>query len=105
VPIQIFLSYSHKSKKLAHELEEGLESFEFSVFLAHEDISPSKPWRKEIRKNLRDCQVFVPILTKGFEESDWTDQETGIALARKKKIIPLKVNRNPRVLLSFLLAP
>ncbi len=85
MPIRVFLSYSHKSKKLAHELKEGLESFEFSAFLAHEDISPSASWRKEIRKSLRDCRVFIPILTKSFVESDWTDQETGIALALKKR--------------------
>lgn len=93
--IQIFLSYSHKAKKLAHELEQGLESFAFSVFLAHEKISPSVSWLREIRKNLQDCQVFIPILTRAFLESEWTDQETGIAVALKKKIIPLKVHQNP----------
>jgi hypothetical protein len=95
VPIQIFLSYSHKSRKLAGEFKEGLEYFDFSVFLAHEDIKPSAQWRAEIRKNLRDCDVFIPLLTRGFLESDWTDQETGIALALKKKIIPVKVHQNP----------
>lgn len=95
MPIQIFLSYSHKAKKLAGELKEGFEYFDFSVFLAHEDIEPSAQWRAEIRKNLRDCDVFIPLLTKTFPESDWTDQETGIALALKKKIIPVKVHQNP----------
>ena len=95
MPVHIFLSYSHKSRKLAGELKEGLEYFDFSVFLAHEDIEPSAHWRTEIRKNLRECDVFIPLLTKSFLESDWTDQETGIALALKKKIIPVKVHQNP----------
>jgi nucleoside 2-deoxyribosyltransferase len=95
VSVRIFLSYSHKSRRLAGELKDGLESFGFSVFLAHEDLKPSVPWRKEILKNLRQCDVFIPILTRGFTESDWTDQETGFALALKKKIIPVRVHDNP----------
>jgi hypothetical protein len=100
----IFLSYSHKSKRLAHELKEGLEAFDFDVFLAHEDIKPSKPWRREIRQNLRNCQVFIPLLTKGFLESEWTDQETGFALALKKMIIPLKIHQNPHGFIGSLQA-
>jgi TIR domain len=95
VSVHIFLSYSHKSRRLAGELKEGLESFGFAVFLAHEDLKPSVPWRREILRNLRQCDVFIPILTRGFMESEWTDQETGIALALKKKIIALKVHENP----------
>lgn len=95
MPVHIFLSYSHKSRKLAGELKGGLESFGFAVFLAHEDLKPSLPWRKEILKSLRQCDVFIPILTRGFMESDWTDQETGFALALKKKIIPVRVHDNP----------
>jgi len=95
VPVHIFLSYSHKSKKLAGELKDCLQSFGFTVFLAHEDLKPSVPWRREILKNLRKCEVFISVLTKGFMESDWTDQETGFALALKKKIIPVKVHDNP----------
>src|SRR5260370_2402835 len=95
MPILIFLSYSHKSKKLAGELKQGLQSFDFGVFMAHEDIKPSAQWRKEISKNLSECHVFIPVLTRGFLESDWTDQETGIALALKKKIIPVRVHQNP----------
>lgn len=95
MPVHIFLSYSHKSRRLAGELKDCLESFGFTVFLAHEDLKPSVPWRKEILKNLRQCDVFIPIVTRGFMESDWTDQETGFALALKKKIIPVRVHDNP----------
>jgi hypothetical protein len=35
--------------------------------------------------------VFLPLLTKHFVESEWTDQETGMAIALKKLIVPLKV--------------
>ncbi len=92
---KLFLSYSHKNRKLAHRLREALEQFGFSVFLAHDDIQVSKRWRKEILKNLKACAVFVPILTKEFIESDWTDQETGYALSQGARIVPVKVGIDP----------
>ena len=93
-PLNIFLSYSHKAKKLAGGLKAGLEEFGFNAFLAHEDIRPSARWRTEIRKALRECDIFIPLLTKAFSESDWTDQETGFALALGKAIIPVKIHRD-----------
>lgn len=91
----VFLSYSHKDRELAGELKLALAEFGFDVFLAHEDISPSSQWQKTILKKLRECDIFIPILTKEFPKSDWTDQETGVALSRGKLVMPLKVDLNP----------
>jgi TIR domain len=93
-PLNIFLSYSHKVKKLAAGLKAGLEDFGFSAFLAHEDIRPSARWRNEIRKALRECDIFMPLLSGAFSDSDWTDQETGFALALRKTMIPVKLHRD-----------
>lgn len=95
VSLLVFLSYSHKDKNLARHLKDVLASFGFDVFLAHEDISPSFRWEKTILRKLRQCDIFVPILTKEFAKSDWTDQEAGFALSRKKLIIPLQVDLKP----------
>lgn len=92
--LNIFLSYSHKAKKLAGGLKAGLEEFGFGAFLAHEDVRPPARWRTEIRKALRECDIFIPLLTKAFSESDWTDQETGFALALGKAIIPVKIHHD-----------
>jgi hypothetical protein len=37
----------------------------------------------------------MPIITKNFHESDWTDQECGFAIALKKVIIPLMSGKEP----------
>ena len=52
-------------------------------------------WQVEISKNLKECDIFVPILTEDFCTSEWTDQETGMAYGLDKKIIPLKVDKAP----------
>ncbi|MCJ7508210.1 MAG: toll/interleukin-1 receptor domain-containing protein [candidate division Zixibacteria bacterium] len=82
-------------KKLAGEIKRGLEDYEFEVFLAHEDIEPTTEWADKILTELKNCDVFIPILTENFHKSVWTNQEIGVALAHKRFIIPLKASIDP----------
>lgn len=93
--VRVFLSYSTGDKKTAGMIKEELEKFGLEVFLAHEDIEPSEEWQNAILNGLKGCDVFIPLLTKKFKTSDWTDQETGIAFFNKKMIIPLEINILP----------
>ncbi len=93
--IQAFLSYSTKDKHVAGNVKQHLEYWGVNVFLAHEDIRPSRQWQDEIIKRLKECHVFMPLLTKNFRQSDWTDQESGMAVVESKTIIPLTVDIMP----------
>lgn len=93
--IQVFISYSSEDKFLAGRIKRILEGYGLSVFLAHDDIPPICEWQEEISKNLKNCDVFLAILTKSFCKSKWTDQEIGMAFALDKLIIPLKVDTAP----------
>jgi len=93
--LRVFLSYSHKDKKLAGEIKKRLEHHGFEVFLAHEDIEPSREWQEEIIHNLKGCDIFIPIVSENFKESKWCDQESGFAFAEGKYIIPINVNFVP----------
>lgn len=93
--VRVFLSYSVRDKKIASVIKIHLESFKLVVFLAHEDISPSIEWQNTILKELKTCDIFIPILTTNFSDSEWTDQESGIALASDRIIVPLKIDINP----------
>ncbi len=93
--MKVFLSYSDEDKALSGKIKQELEDYGLSVFLAHEDIEPLAEWVDTIRAELEACIVFIPILTEAFRESKWTDQETGIAIARGILIAPLKVTVDP----------
>lgn len=93
--IKFFFSYSIKDKDKVGELKRNLEKLGFEGFLAHEDIKPSYEWQKEIYRNLLECKIFIPYITKNFKESDWTDQECGIVCTHSKLIIPLQVELTP----------
>jgi hypothetical protein len=38
---------------------------------------------------------FVALMTEGFHESDWTDQEVGVAFGRGLPIIIIKLGKDP----------
>jgi len=93
--IRVFLSYSHPNRKCAGRIKAELEDYCLDVFLAYEDIAQSRQWQKIILGYLKRCDVFLPLLTKEFQSSEWADQESGIAFAGDKLIIPLKVSIDP----------
>ena len=93
--LHVFISYSSVDKVYAGELKDYLKGYGLSVFLAHEDIRPTLDWQKEILKNLRSCDVFVAIYSPNFSQSEWTDQETGIAFGLDKFIIPVRMGEDP----------
>lgn len=92
---RIFASYSSLDRNLAGTIKDCLENYSLSVFLAHEDIKPTVDWQNELVYNLRGCDIFMPILTGGFNTSEWTNQEVGFAYALGKTILPLKIQVNP----------
>jgi len=93
--MKIFLSYNSKDYELAKEIKELLENCGLNVFLAHTSIEPIKSWQDEIHRSLKECDVFIPLLTKNFKDSKWTDQESGIAFNEGKKILSLKIDTDP----------
>jgi hypothetical protein len=79
-------------------MKDRLELYGLQVFVAHEDIAPSSMWRKEILAHIEDCQLFLAFLTHSYTESDWTDQEFGIAKAKGKRVLPVVTAGDGRVM-------
>jgi hypothetical protein len=90
--VNAFISYSSKDKEIAGIIKQAFKNLGITAFLAHEDIVPSKEWQEEIIKRLRVTNIFVPVLTDNFKQSDWTDQESGAAFIRDIEIIPISIN-------------
>lgn len=90
--LEIFVSYSTKDKAIAAKVANSIRLAGGEAFLAHETIEVSTEWRSEILKHLRTCSVIFCLITKNFLDSDWTQQETGLALAREMKVVSLIFN-------------
>ncbi|OGP69976.1 MAG: hypothetical protein A2169_05070 [Deltaproteobacteria bacterium RBG_13_47_9] len=90
-----FISYASDIRRTAGRIKEYLDQFEFNCFLAHEDIQPQTVWPAEILRALKRCDLFLPLLTSGFIESFFCQQETGFAYCRGVEILPVMISREP----------
>ena len=90
--LNAFISYSSDDKEFAGIVKNALSNLGINSFLAHEDITPSQEWQVEIVNKLNTCNIFVPIITENFRESDWTAQESGAAFIKGMDIVPISIN-------------
>jgi len=92
---RVFLSHKAEVKTKVALLKAPLGSFGATCFIAHQDIHPTKVWQDEIESALTTMDAFVALLTEGFHNSDWTDQEVGFALGRGVPLIAVKLGNDP----------
>ena len=91
----VFISHLHTRRQLAHNIRTGLEKYGIAAFVAHDDIEPMAEWQNEIQQALRDMDLLVALLSPGFENSAWTDQEVGAAVGRNIPVVPVRLGRDP----------
>lgn len=94
-PFKVFLSHKTEVKCQTAKLKKELEEYGLVCFVAHEDIEPTQEWQNEIENALFSTDALVALLTENFHDSNWTDQEVGIAFGRKIPIISAKIDRDP----------
>lgn len=93
--LRLFLSHVSAFKAEASALNRRLAAYGVSTFIAHEDIEPTKEWVDEIRLALATCDALACLLTPGFNESKWTDQEVGFAVGRGTLVVPIRLGVDP----------
>lgn len=86
---RLFLSHVSSFKKNTGLLQAALRRYGISAFVAHVDIEPTKEWLDEIEAGLYSMDALAALLMPGFKESNWTDQEVGVAVGRDVLIIPV----------------
>jgi hypothetical protein len=92
---KLFLSHISPFKKETAELQKSLLSYGITSFVAHEDIEPTKEWQREIEIALKTMDGLAALLTPGFHESKWTDQEVGVAIGRSVPILSIRYGLDP----------
>lgn len=92
---KLFLSHLSSFKATTGQLQAALRKFGISAFVAHVDIEPTREWQDEIEAGLLSMDALAAILMPGFKESNWTDQEVGVAVGRGVLVIPIVRGLNP----------
>lgn len=93
--VRVFISHISEHKVLANGMKESLDRYGISSFVAHEDVEPIKTWELEIERALFSMDILLALLTEGFGESKWTDQEVGVAIGRRVPVLPVRLGKDP----------
>lgn len=92
---RLFISHLSSFKQTIGKLQSALRKYGISAFVAHVDIEPTREWLDEIEAGLHSMDALLAILMPGFKESNWTDQEVGVAIGRGVLVIPIMRGLNP----------
>ena len=71
---RLFGSHRSLDKGPVAEVKEKLNVLAIDLFVAHEDIEPTKEWLMVIEAALGSCDALAAFLTPNFLGSDWCDQ-------------------------------
>ena len=93
--VRAFFSHKASYKTEAGNLKDELEKYGISCFVAHKDIKATKEWVQEIENALFSMDVLIALMSEDFHDSEWTDQEVGVAVGRNVLIIPVKIGKDP----------
>lgn len=92
---RLFISHLSGNSSSARNLKKCLLNFGIDGFVAHEDISPMQEWEKEIESALFTLDALCAMVVPKFKQSEWCDQEIGIALGRRKTVLSIKKGEIP----------
>lgn len=85
---EVFISYSSVDAPQAETVRNVLEKNGLSCWMAPRDIPGGSNYTKEIPIAIRNCQVFVLILSKNAQGSHWVLKELDAAVNAGKVILP-----------------
>ena len=94
---RLFISHVAANHHFAEQLATDLrDKFGIDGFVAHADIEPSSDWQNEIEYALNFMHALLALLSNGFSESVWCNQEVGWALGRQKLAFSIRDGEDPR---------
>ena len=93
--VRVFLSHKSSVKEQTSALKQSFARCGISAFVAHEDIEPTEEWQREIERALFSMDALVALLTEDYHDSNWTDQEVGVAIGRGVPLIAVRLGRDP----------
>lgn len=92
---RLFITHLSAHRRLAAELQERLQNFGVSSFVAHNDIEPTLEWQNEIEAALSTCDALAALLHPNFHLSSWVDQEIGFAMGRRVPVVTVRLGQDP----------
>jgi len=87
----VFLSYSRADSALVDELGALLEREGYRVWIDRQKIIAGSQWRPELVKAIRECSIFILMLSPDSVRSRDVAKELTLAEEGKKPIVPVEI--------------
>ncbi len=91
----VFISYKAEEFDEALWVKNELEANDISCWLAPMSIPGGSSYANEIDRAIRDCDVFVLILSSRAQSSIWVEKELNLALTYNKTVVPFAIENCP----------
>jgi hypothetical protein len=86
---RVFLSYAGHDRDWVRAFATTLRDSGVATFFDKSDIEPGEDWQEKIEQALRESNTLVVVLSPDSLKSPWGFFELGVAVADKKRIIPV----------------
>lgn len=90
-----FICYSSKNDNIVQQIVRVLKSCGIAYWKAPEMIPAGSNYIREVTGALKNCSVFLFIISKESQSSIWAEKELDAAITNRKKVIPLKIDDTP----------
>lgn len=91
----VFISYSSKDSGFVNQIIKVLRDMGVSYWKAPEMIPAGSSYAREIPRAIRECEVFLIVLSKASQTSIWVEKEIDSAINHRKTIVPVKIDEVP----------
>jgi TolB-like protein/Flp pilus assembly protein TadD len=100
----VFLSYASKDAEAARKICEALRAAGIEVWFDQSELRGGDAWDQMIRRQIRDCALFVPIISgnsearpEGYFRLEWdlADQRSHMIVRHRPFIMPVCLDRTP----------
>jgi TolB-like protein len=78
VTVSVFLSYASDDREAARSIGDALTGFGLDVWLDQSELGGGDAWDQKIRKQIRECDYFMPIISartearlEGYFRREW----------------------------------
>jgi hypothetical protein len=93
---KIFISFkTDVSKKTPQNLHRALEQKGYETFLSKVDLNSGSGWDVQIYNQISTSDIFLLLLARGTEASDWVRREVDIARGAHVYIVPVLLEDIP----------
>ena len=91
----VFISYKSEERAYANRVRSALAYNGISCWMAPESIGAGGSFPSEILKGIRQCPIFLLLLSPMAQESEWIPREIDIAISAGRIIIPFMIKDCP----------